>query len=72
MSEWQPIETAPKDGQTIVAFRNEIGKGAYTLIFWDDVEGQWAGLTATHEKMLAKHQPTHWIPLPPRPVGIWS
>lgn len=64
--EWQPIETAPRDGRTIVAIKNDRGHRGYTFIFWDGDDG-WVGYTAEDEKRLVKHQPTHWIPLPEPP-----
>lgn len=67
--EWQPIETAPMDGVTIVAVRAEKGHQSYTFIFWSDIDNEWAGYTAKDEKRLVLFQPTHWVPLPPLPVG---
>lgn len=64
--EWQPIETAPKDGTTILAVRDENPRCGYSLISFDEEFG-WCGLNADHEKRVALHQPTHWIPIPPRP-----
>ena len=60
---WQPIETAPKDGATILATRNEMGFRVPTIIFWDEEFG-WCGLTAENEKRLVKHAPTHWAAIP--------
>ena len=67
MSEWQPIATAPKNGETIVAMRNEKGRSAPSFIFWDGADG-WVGMTADDEKRLTKFEPTHWMPLPAPPA----
>lgn len=63
MSEWLPIETAPKDGTRIVAMRNEKGRNLPAFIHWDSEDG-WCGMTVNDEKIIAIHEPTHWFPLP--------
>jgi hypothetical protein len=77
MSEWQPIETAPKDGTRIL-----LGGGWY-----DDEAGgpvrvsmvaRWAQLNrGTHGWLIAEREggynnvtyddPTHWMPVPDPP-----
>ena len=73
MSEWQPIETAPKDGTRVLVFG-----------FGDDFEVvRWtpdAGLIApglpfnrtgawktSQDGWLLPNEVTHWMPLPPPP-----
>ncbi len=65
MNEWQPIETAPKDGTPFLAFG--ISPGQYKFEYGDDIGvtrwkvgygGSWSGGPA---------YPTHWMPLPPPP-----
>jgi len=66
LQEWQPIETAPKDGAVIMAIRNEEGfSGIPNFISWD--EDDWR-----HYQKIAyvKHQPTHWQPLPASPQEV--
>lgn len=61
-SGWQPIETAPKDGTSVLAWRDS---GVHVMRwkrlgddgFWDE----W------HVKMNHLSQPTHWMPLPASP-----
>ena len=64
--EWQPIETAPKDGTTILIY------SAVPLPFVTDV--QWHnGYFCLFDPYADEHnQPivvgiTHWMPLPPPP-----
>lgn len=67
MSEWQPIEAAPKDGARILAFGRDIyGNDYFGVARWavkypefpNSVEG-WFWEFAT--------RPTHWTPLPEPP-----
>jgi len=57
MSEWQPIETAPRDGSVIITtcgnYPNDILTSRWSVIMkrWDYGE-----------------TPTHWMPLPDAPV----
>lgn len=50
---WQPIETAPKDGEQYVAW-----DGEKIAIIW------WAGYWEVDEPF---GKPTHWMPLPAPP-----
>jgi hypothetical protein len=66
MSEWQPIETAPKDGSNVLlspAFERErVTVGSWDL---DDVGegGQCWRCLELSERL----EPTHWMPLPSPP-----
>jgi hypothetical protein len=62
--EWQPIETAPKDGQHIILALSEgwIGVGYYD----DDPEFSSLGWVVFGS---GQQQPTHWMPLPEPPKG---
>ena len=59
---WYPIETAPKDGTRIMAWR-ELNQKYPRIMAWDTVQnnGGWRsnGLY---------FNPTHWMPLPPPPI----
>lgn len=60
MTEWQRIETAPKDGQHFLAFRN----GSYFNCWWHDNgygEQYWM------DECDSEPNPTHWMPLPSPP-----
>ena len=65
MSEWQPIETAPKDGSEVWAFNDEQGRmkwisgDGYALWVWADA------LLCDVDP--SPESPTHWMPLPEPP-----
>lgn len=71
MSQWQPIETAPKDGTSVLIHTEGPGCGAAVCFFdteWGD-EGWWMlddGKLAL-ELPLRGADPTHWMPLPRGP-----
>ena len=66
MTDWQPIETAPRDGGHVIVYvvlGNDLptvtlGKWNVTFQRWDI---GWSGYV--------KGEPTHWMPLPPPPKG---
>jgi hypothetical protein len=51
--QWQPIETAPRDGTVILIATY----AAWALSYWDDGSWRWG---VRKEEM----EPTHWMPLP--------
>lgn len=62
MSEWRPIETAPKDGTRIqLGFENM--RGFNVIAHWTD--GGWSAAgTGQHAIYLhGRPPPTHWMPL---------
>lgn len=73
VSEWQPIETAPKDGTKIFAINNRGNPAAilwgkslggknegWIVMFSDgDLHPFWNGACGS--------LPTHWMPVPPYP-----
>lgn len=62
-SNWQPIETAPKDGTEIIAIDD---RGEYFVAFWHEAsEGWYFGL---FDEVDGKIKPTHWMPLPAAPT----
>lgn len=62
MSEWQPIETAPKDGTLILL---------WAFLDWKDDLVPVCGWYAQSAEMWLCHSawlnPTHWMPLPEPP-----
>lgn len=60
MTEWQPIETAPKHGTLILLYEPRPDTHAYEIGFYDC--GCWFG----SDHMYTVY-PTHWMPLPDPP-----
>ena len=72
MSEWQPIETLPRDGRYVLVYRPlAMESGDETLAITKTLK---RGSTATRSPQGVKHwterwcHPTHWMDLPPLPV----
>lgn len=71
MSDWQPIETAPKDGTAVLVKSSEHPEYGEQVLWFDVSNLGWAGMypgIAGWIDMfwdLAAPQPTHWMPLPP-------
>jgi len=64
-SDWQPIETAPKDGTEILVWRKPIRVVAQWVKKDQSfgVEDSWTFLTEA-EGYDSDYRPTHWMPLP--------
>ncbi len=59
---WEPIETAPKDGQFIIAY--DLKWSAFPeKMYWSRHIGGWCIQWAVEERP----EPTHWQPLPQPP-----
>lgn len=75
MTEWQPIETAPKDGTPILLARKEyidIGLWDHTHICRQGAApGSWmSGFDGSGpDGPEDDYWPTHWMPLPQPPKG---
>lgn len=80
VSEWKPIETAPKDGTDILLSNGEVVAEGHWLVIEGgifehrDMDGRWIGQDERDDYedwidwaggMLPS--PTHWMPLPPPP-----
>ena len=71
MGEWQPIETAPKDGSEVLLFsprKSMIWIGYYTTHARTG-EGGWIVSQLTGLPEFCPWQPTRWMPLPAPPVS---
>jgi len=63
--DWQPIETAPKDGTRFLAYEDG---NHYALEWCPDMPcggGYWASYCGQYVTM--SPEPTHWMPLPAPP-----
>ncbi len=75
MGEWQPIETAPKDGSWFVIWTHgEPEVGRYNPTMWTDYKPVGGGLFRAEEKEIYQWDgfnnfdaATHWMPLPEPP-----
>jgi hypothetical protein len=63
-ADWQTMETAPKDGRTVLAYVAGLGMGQMTLYYLD---GYWREQA---NGMGLKIDPTHWMPLPSDPPAL--
>ncbi len=61
---WQPIETAPKDGTYVLVYEPYQDP----TIGWFSQRG--AGWCMFDDNVDMQCKPTHWMPLPEKPVGI--
>lgn len=78
MSEWQPIETAPKDGTEFIGLKGRLvfrTKNQQYYVKWPHEVGgptyrdEW---TYEDASSFTPWSPTHWMPLPPPPVESGS
>jgi hypothetical protein len=74
--QWQPIETAPKDGTRVWIYVPDFDPNEYVASFAhtdlpDDHEDYWEGWTFADEVLInhscEEPEPTHWMPLPAPP-----
>lgn len=70
MSEWQPIETAPKDGKSVILFDPSRGgfvaDQRFIFAHWSGWGGGIWENTNSGGKLM-NGNPTHWMPLPEPP-----
>ncbi len=64
MNEWEPIETAPKDGTLILAYN---GKNPYIAFYGRVNSTEQLGWLGGHCRICHIDIPTYWIPLPKSP-----
>ena len=73
MSEWQPIESAPKDGTKILLYYQDRSRVVCGHWYWDGYAKKprpyW---TSDNEQLWGRYfhretSPTHWMPLPEPP-----
>jgi hypothetical protein len=61
MSDWQPIESPPKDGQLVLVWGTERGRETADVVRW------YAVVRAARCSEDYDFKPTHWMPLPTPP-----
>jgi hypothetical protein len=75
---WRPIETAPKDGTEILICGGTFVDdndwtatpwpyGRCSIVRWYD--DSWEGEPNHSHDEFRRHEPTHWMPLPPPPAA---
>lgn len=65
MTDWQPIETAPRDGTSVLlAWRGSVDHGWYVNLDSENAESYWV---YSCEGFRAIEEPTHWMPWPEPP-----
>lgn len=69
--EWQPIETAPRDGTRIFVYCPKLNEPKETIVAYsmEDTIFPWR---EDDGALLQRDQPTHWMPLPNPPSPICS
>lgn len=72
MSEWLPIESAPKDGTFIILYASH-NEPPVSIGYYEDDGELWAGAASQvwwmveADIMPSACRPTHWMPLPKPP-----
>ena len=71
MNNWQPIETAPKDGTEILGWTGSM----FLIVEWNEQKWHkkpapyWDSGRPSITWMREYGQPTHWMPLPDPPAA---
>ena len=65
MTEWQPIETAPKDGSLILGLEkdSDFDRPILWVVFWNQERRKWEEFYDP----FYDPDPKHWIPIPDLP-----
>lgn len=68
MSDWQPIETAPKDGRRVLLYGKVCSGSDIEVGFFSD-NGPFAELAGSDGEWFTEldGDPSHWMPLPEPP-----
>lgn len=67
--EWQPIETAPKDGTDFLLYEGDTTRKQWRGSWFAE---SWVCSASSDDHTVAwmmRIKPTHWMPLPPAPNG---
>lgn len=74
-NEWQPIETAPKDGTMILTYRDSATVPVILSTYWFEKDEHYDGRSGWYHSQNSVgayllddwETPTHWMPLPQPP-----
>jgi len=69
MSEWQPIETAPRDGTWILAINATTNPGRQHVVKYSERQSKKFPWTRDETPMGWVAGLTHWMPLPDPPIA---
>lgn len=64
--EWQPIETAPRDGTLVLLYVGRFAVDGFYLLHWEPKAGA-AGAWVDDSGRGLVGEPTHWMSLPEPP-----
>ena len=67
VAEWQPIETAPKDGSVIVVGYGRQGNFPVKVVYWKELHKIWMHYGEWEPGL--ENNATHWMPLPKAPAN---
>ena len=71
-SQWQPIETAPKDGTLLLlivsGYEPAVGRFYQSREVWDYHDPEYLAVRERAEISFGPWRPTHWMPLPAPPI----
>lgn len=73
MAEWQPIDTAPKDGTVVDLWvRDEVTGDSYRepRCSWTYLIDGWWTHRGIHSLVMLKLTPLYWMPEPDPPLGF--
>ena len=66
---WQPIETAPKDGSSVIVYlSNALDTSWAQVAHWSDKENCWCEWDYDADQPLLGCEITHWMPYPEKPA----
>ncbi len=69
INNWQPIETAPKDGRVVLCIGHGSIHHVEPMMYYASDEGMNNGCWGWLEGDTPRKQPTHWMPLPAPPTA---
>lgn len=69
--DWHPIGSAPKDGHLVDLYvQTPTGKGRWCNVYWDELGQQWVRAEQDiFELFPVPEGATHWMRVPPPPLG---